>query len=281
MNEKSLKCLSELGFGSFEAEVYLALTREPGITGYRVAKIIGKPVPNTYKVLDKLQAMGAVLEDDSGKSRLYSAVPVQDYVKVVIRGLEHSSRKLEKELEELGKPPPEEGVYRLTTVNQVYQKAESIIGSAETSLLVDLDPIPLDELQPHIESAAGRGVKVLAHAHSDTMDRSIPGCEVVNSCKMDWPGEWIIVQADASDYLIGIITPDERRVYQAVWSRNPFIAPCIYQGYMNRAVLYRIILMFGAGREYDEIKDEMYRLWREFGVDDPGSVALHKLLREL
>lgn len=281
MEKDIITQLQELGFNAFEAEVYLALAREPGITGYRVAQIIGKPVPNTYKTLDNLESAGAVMVDDSGRSRLYSSVPVGDYIAVRVRGLKQAVKRIEKGLADLGKPPPEEGVYRLTTVHQVYRKAETIIAAAETSLLVDIDPIPLEELRESIEGAAGRGVEVLAHVHSDTMDSAIPGCEVVNSCKLDWPGEWVIVQADARDYLIGIITPDQRRVYQAVWSRNPFIAPCIYQGYMNRAILYKIMLMFGAGREYQEIREEMLRLWRSFGADDPGTLALHKLLRDL
>ncbi|MBN2586602.1 MAG: TrmB family transcriptional regulator [Candidatus Fermentibacteraceae bacterium] len=281
MKKDIIDHLEELGFSGFEAEVYLALVREPGVTGYRAARIIGKPVPNTYKTLDGMEAAGAVMVDDSGRSRLYSAVPIDDYVDLKVRGLKQSGKSAKKCLDNLGKSPPEEGVYRLSTVHQVYQKAENIIRSAETSLLVDIDPIPLEKLRRIIEEAAGRGVKVLAHVHSDTMDWTIPGCEVVNSCKLDWPGEWVTVQADARDYLIGIITADQRRVFQAVWSRNPFIAPCIYQGYMNRAVLYRIMLMFGAGRSSDEIRTEMLRLWNECGVDDPGTGALHRLLRDL
>lgn len=281
MKKDILAHLQELGFSAQESEAYLALVREPGVTGYRVAQITGKPVPNTYKTLDRLESNGAVMVDDSGRSRLYSPVPIGQYVDLRVRGLRHSGEKLENALEEIGKPPPEEGVYRLSTVHQVYQKAQEIIDSSRKSLLVDVDPIPLMKIEDSVRKAAGRGVKVLAHVHSESMDRSIPGCEVVNSCKLDWPGEWITAQADAGDYLIAIISPDERRVFQAVWSRNPFIAPCIYQGYMNRAILYRVMLMFGAGREYEDIREELYRLWREFGAEDQGTVALHRLLRDL
>ena len=197
---------------------------------------------------------------------------------MVVRGLEHSGKILEKDLESIGKPPPEEGVYRLSFVQQVYHRAEQIISSAKNSLLIDIDPIPLERLKGSIEKTAARGVRVLAHIHSDPMDKNIPGCEIVNSCKLDWPGEWLVILGDAKEYLIGIITPDERRVYQAVWSRNPFIAPCIYQGYMNKALLYRVLLMIGSGKPFDMIKEELHRLWMAFGVDDPGTLALHDLL---
>ncbi|MEA3463157.1 MAG: helix-turn-helix domain-containing protein [Bacteroidota bacterium] len=271
--------LQNLGFSGFEADVYLSLLIEPGITGYRVAQITGKPVPNTYKTLENLQKMGAVLVDNSGKSRMYSAIPIGEYVDIVVRGLEKSRKILEKDMDSISKPPPEEGVFRLTTVHQVYHRAEKIIRSSVSSLLVDIDPNPLSHLKDSIEKTAARGVKTLVHVHSDTMDKSIPGCEVVNSCKLDWPGEWLIVQADAKEYLIAIITSDDRRVYQAVWSRNPFIAPCIYQGYMNKALLYKVLLMIGSGKPFEEIKDELHRLWSAFGADDPGTLALQELLK--
>lgn len=225
--------------------------------------------------------MGAVLVDDSGKSRLYSSVPIGEYVDVMVRGLEQSRTIVEKDIESLGKPPPQEGFYRLTTVHQIYQRAEKIIESSVDSLLVDIDPIPLSHLENSIAETAARGVKTLVHVHSDARDKSISGCEVVNSCKLDWPGEWLIVQADAKEYLIAIITPDDRRVYQAVWSRNPFISPCIYQGYMNKAILYRVLLMIGSGKPFEEIKKELHRLWMAFGVDDPGTLALQELLKDL
>ncbi|MCK4806070.1 MAG: hypothetical protein KAT09_00415 [Candidatus Aegiribacteria sp.] len=238
-------------------------------------------MPNTYKILENLEKAGAVLVDDSGKSRLYSAVPIGDYVDTIVREIEQSRKILEKDIQSVGKSPPEEGVYRLTTVHQVYHRAEKIICSAVSSLLVDIDPNPLTHLKDSIAKTAAGGVKTLVHIHSNAMDKSIPGCEVVNSCKLDWPGEWLIVQADAKEYLIAIITPDDRRVYQAVWSRNPFIAPCIYQGYMNKAILYRVLIMIGSGKPYEEVKEELHRLWMAFGVDDPGTLALQKLLKDL
>lgn len=70
-------------------------------------------------------------------------------------------------------------------------------------------------------------------------------------------------------------------MHQAVGSRNPFIAPCIYQGYLNKAMLYRITMMFGGNPDIKIIKAELDRLWMNYGVNDPGTVALMKLLKSL
>jgi len=78
---------------------------------------------------------------------MYSAVPISEFVEMVVRGLEHSGKILEKDLESIGKPPPEEGVYRLSSVQQVYHRAEQIISSSKNSLLIDIDPIPLERLK--------------------------------------------------------------------------------------------------------------------------------------
>ncbi len=45
MEKDIIAQLHELGFSEFEAEVCLALVREPGVTVYRAARMIGKPVP--------------------------------------------------------------------------------------------------------------------------------------------------------------------------------------------------------------------------------------------
>ncbi len=40
--DTSIKALTDLGLNNLEANVYLALLKEPGITGYRVGKTIPK-----------------------------------------------------------------------------------------------------------------------------------------------------------------------------------------------------------------------------------------------
>ncbi|MCD4707809.1 MAG: hypothetical protein K8S62_08720 [Candidatus Sabulitectum sp.] len=259
--------------------MYMALVRDPGSTGYKVAKALGKPVPNTYKILETLEAGGAVLLDDSGKSRLYSALPIKEYINQQIYSLKDTGEKLSKELQNLSTAPPEEGVYRLVNVNQVYAKAAAMIASAKFNLLIDADTLPMGRLREPIEAAASRGVTVLLHCHDE--DSTFEGCDIIRSCKLDWPGDWLVVLVDGIEYLISILAEGEAYVHQAVWSKNPFIAPCIYQGYLNKAMLYRITLMFGEKPTLELVKAELDRLWINYGVDDPGTVALMKLLKSL
>ncbi|MDM7993453.1 MAG: TrmB family transcriptional regulator sugar-binding domain-containing protein [Candidatus Fermentibacter sp.] len=194
-------------------------------------------------------------------------------------GLKQTCTTLEASLTGIGGLPPEEGVYRLQNVPQVYARAAEIVRSARRNLLVDAYGIPLARIQQAVEDAASRGVTCLVHAHRD--GTSVDGCEVIESCRTEIPGEWLAVMADGREYLIAVISSDEKRVYQAVWSRNPFIAPCVYQGYLNKAMFYRITLMFGAGKSREEIGKELNRLWKVYGSNDPGSEALNELLEHL
>ncbi len=161
----------------------------------------------------------------------------------------------------------------------MYAKAAAMIASAKSNLLLDADAIPMDRLRDTIEEAAARGVTVLLHCHDK--DSSFAGCDIVRSCKLDWPGDWLVVLIDGTEYLISILSEDENQVHQAVWSKNPFIAPCIYKGYLNKAMLYRISLMFGGEPTIEQVRAELQRLWSTYGVDDPGTVALMKLLKSL
>ena len=50
--ESSITALTDLGLNNLEANVYLALLKEPGTTGYRVGKTLGKAVSNVYQALE-------------------------------------------------------------------------------------------------------------------------------------------------------------------------------------------------------------------------------------
>src|SRR4051794_30795350 len=86
--KSALAALASFGFTDLEAEVYVFLLRESPATAYRVAQAIGKPVANTYKAVESLQAKGAVVVEE-GASRMCRAVPAGE----LLARLEHSFRE--------------------------------------------------------------------------------------------------------------------------------------------------------------------------------------------
>ena len=73
-DEESIRVLQTLGFSKLEAAIYTFLLQQPPTTGYGIALALGKPIANTYKGINALQAKGAVIVDES-QTRLCRAVP--------------------------------------------------------------------------------------------------------------------------------------------------------------------------------------------------------------
>ena len=275
---KSLEfLLMELGLSGLEAEAYLAVLAEPDSTGYRISQVLGKPAPNTYKALDSLVNKGAILADEGSRSRTFTAVPIREQILRKSRRLDMLADEIERGLEKIHKPQSEDGVYKLSTVHQVMARAEKMVENARDTLVADADNLPLRKLSDNFLSAAERGVRVLLHGREAM---NMPGCEFISSVTEGWQGDMLVLIADSSEYLIAFMSEDMRSLIQGVWSRN-FLAPCIYRGYMIKALFYRISMMIGEdGNSLKEIRTELLRLWDRWGYDDSGKEALEQVLRK-
>ncbi|UCG44385.1 MAG: hypothetical protein JSU73_07225 [candidate division WOR-3 bacterium] len=269
--------LSEVGFSGLEADVYVALLQEPGVTGYRVSRLIGKPAPNTYKALDSLRVKGAAVLDESSGSRTYSALPIGDYLNGLKRSLESRHEAIEKELQGTAVSLVEGGIYKLTTVDQVYARARAMIESARSVILLDVFPPPLAELEPDIRRAARRGVSVFIKAYAAVECR---GCDVIapeageTADLRYWNGDWLNIVIDCREYLLSFLKPGGAGVHEAVWSRNAYMAVLTYNGILHELLLTRVGHMMRADRTRDEIRRHVRELGRKYFGDSPWREVL-------
>jgi hypothetical protein len=186
--------------------------------------------------------------------------------------------EIEKGLQTIHKPHPEQGVYKLNSIHQVFTRARGMLSEARLSVVVDADTETIEELREDFEATAARGIKVLLHGRKPM---EVEGCEVISSVTEGWSGQLLVVLVDGAQYLIALMSRDLRSLVQAIWSRNQFIAACIYRGYMVKALFYRISMMIGEDKHsLEEIRAELNRLWDTWGYGDPGKEALQKLLRK-
>jgi sugar-specific transcriptional regulator TrmB len=267
--------LAGIGFSGLEAEVYLALLREPGATGYRVAQLTGKPAPNSYKALDALRAKGAALLDDSAGSRSYAAVPIGEYLDGMKRGLDSRKQEIEQALKGIATPPAQGGLYKLTAVEQVYERARGLLECARRVALVDVFPGPLEELRPDIARAAKRGVSVFVKAYRAV---EVPGCDLIAPAEGDapdlaiWNGDWLNVSVDCNEAVLAFLKPGETGVNEAVWSRNAYLGLMIYNGMLHELMLTRLLQMLRRDMTRKEMAPEITRLSerysRVFVADD-------------
>jgi hypothetical protein len=267
--------LMELGLTALEADAYLVVLAEPDSTGYRISQALGKPAPNIYKALDSLVTKGAVLADEGSRSRTFTAVSVREQIIQKSSRLEELGYEIEMGLKSLNRPDSGKGIYRLNSVHQVVAKAQEMINRSVDIIVADADNGPIQKFSEYFQKAAERGVKVLLHGRAPM---EVPGCEFISSVTEGWEGDMLVIISDQREYLISFMSKAMHSLIGGIWSRN-FVAPCLYRGYMVKALFYRIVMMLGnKSTSPGEIRTEVLRLWESWGYDDSGREALKNLL---
>jgi len=269
MRESVIDHLSELGFSGAEAAVYVALLQEPKATGYRIARLAGKPVPNTYKALDALHKKGAIVVDETGRSRTYTALPVSEFFEGMKRRLDTMRGHLEEELKGLATGAVEGGMYQLTTPDQVYGRAKTMLREARSVALVDIFPEPLEHLRGDLEAAAKRGVSVWMMVYKPG---EVKGCEVIAPKEPAvhleiWKADWMNVIVDSREALYSLLKKDGTAVHRAVWIKDPYLAMQAFSGAYHEFAFDRAGQLIWSGKSKDDIAAEVRRFSRRYVTD--------------
>lgn len=264
--DRARHLLTRIGLTGLEASAYVALLGEPGATAYRVAQLIGKPPPNTYKALDALLAKGAVVADESSGSRAYVAMPIREYLNLQRRDLDARQQELERSLSGVAVESVEHGVFRLAGIEQVYERCRAMIAGARMLVLIDAFPTPLGALKREAQAAAARGVDVFIKPYAPV---SIPGCDVldirVGASQLDiWNGDWLNVVADCSESVQAFLKKDGAGIFAAVWCRNPYLAMLDFNGMVSEFILTRVMRLAQEGKDGRTIDLEISRLARRY-----------------
>ena len=270
MKESVIDHLTELGFSGAEAAVYVALLQEPKATGYRIARLAGKPVPNTYKALDALHKKGAIIVDETGRGRTYTALPVSEFFDGMKRRLDTMRGHLEEELKGLALGSVEGGIFQLNTPDQVYGRAKTLLREARSVALVDIFPEPLERMRGDLEAAAKRGVHVCAMVY---LPGEVKGCEVIAPKKPAahleiWKADWMNVVVDSREALYSLLKKDGTGVHRAVWIKDPYLAMQAFSGAFHEFIFDRTGQLLWSGKSKDEIASEVTGFSRRYVTDD-------------
>jgi HTH-type transcriptional regulator, sugar sensing transcriptional regulator len=225
------QALSALGFTDTEAAVYCELLRAAPSTGYRLAHAIGKAPVNVYQALAALSQKGAVLIEDR-EARTYRATAPEELLTMLQHNFEGRSAEARTALEGLYAPVADDRLYQLTTVSQVYGRAEAMIERAQEVLLFDLFPAPFARLRPDLDRATARGVRVAGVVYEPVADcgfvtaASPGGAPIVER----WPGLQLSLAVDAREHLQALLSRDETQVKHGVWSDSSYLACLEHNG---------------------------------------------------
>jgi predicted transcriptional regulator len=283
MKERVRPLLSNVGFSALETDVYMALLKEPGASGYRVAQMFGKSVGSIYKALDSLRVKGAVVANETTRPTTYVALSIHEYMNARRRDLEVLETKIEQELEEVVAGPEQRGVFDLTSVGQVYERCRDLLRSAQTVALLNIDARPLEELRGELMAAADRGVKVLIKTRAPA---KIPGCGILapgapspvpgRPSSDVWSGDELGVAVDFREYVQAFIKSDGSGVEEAIWVRQPHLANQVCSLFQSDFTLTKVSVMVQAGKDVKAIGQEMQRLTRSLEVPAPPGLIPHE-----
>ncbi|MBU8871628.1 MAG: hypothetical protein KOO60_12250 [Gemmatimonadales bacterium] len=136
------KLLRNLGLTETEADVYLALlkaARGKPVSGYKVAKIMGRDPANLAKTLASLGRHGAVRVVQE-KPRLFLPVPPDEFTGQVLDKLVSTQKHVVELLREFEATPPAGTALALAGPDQVLERARLMLGNCRSEALVFASP---------------------------------------------------------------------------------------------------------------------------------------------
>lgn len=250
-SDNHIQSLMAMGLNALEAEVYTHLLKTSPLTGYGVAKALGKPAANVYKAIDTLADKGAVIVDE-GWARLCRAVPAKEFLVRLERDFSRHRKAAEAVLKRLPGPGEDTRIYHLRSRDQVFGQCRRLLAKARRVVHVDIYPDPLRELRDDIIAATKRGVQVIVKTYAAV---DIPGVEILVEPEAElilgrWPGQWVNVVIDYSSFTLALLTAEGKDVVQAIWSASPYVS-YIHHGRLACELAYtalRIEFERGASR---------------------------------
>lgn len=223
--------LAALGFTELETRVYVALLRQSPQTGYALARALGKAAANVYQTLSALARKGAVLLEEAGGSRSATAVPPRELLDRLERRFRDSRNAAEQALARVHVQAPGDRLYQVQDPEQFYARAEAVVERAQEVLYFDLFPEPLRRLEPVLRRAHARGLRLagLVYAPVDLPFRTVMALRPQLALER-WPGWQATLCADASEFLVGLLARDGRRLLHGLWSDSTYLACLQHNG---------------------------------------------------
>ena len=255
-NRSTVKALSDLGLNNLEANVYLALLKNPGTTGYRIAKELGKAVSNVYQALESLALQGVALQRYEGKDRIYSPLPLNEVISLFKTNHENRIAVLEDELKDFESPVIESAIYKINSSNQLFNKITSLLKEVNSSVLITADSFFLERLRPQLETAGSRGKTILILGYEDLVFKNCDFLKLSSGKKAPWPGHWIIIDIDGIQHLIAFFEKPDTLTH-AVWCNDQYVS---YWIHFFMLADFTLMTFFEEAHDKDEYRDIFKRI---------------------
>jgi len=247
--------LMKIGFSEYEAKAYVALLRESPVTGYQLSKLSGVPRSMIYEVLGKLTARGAAMTLRTGRSTKYAPIPAAEFLDQLHREHEELTASLKDDLATLTSASDLEYVWNIEGHENIMAKAMEMLDRAKARVYLAILPATFPALQPTLDGAIQRGVRVVVYT---TSDLDLPGGQVVvahvsEETLSQAGGLGLILVIDGEEVLVGEwLTATQAR---ASWTSSPLLVFVAEHHLRTDLYLPQILALLG-DRALDIIQEE-------------------------
>jgi sugar-specific transcriptional regulator TrmB len=159
--------LSELGFSSQEARVYVALLQQPSATGYEVAKSAGLQRANVYQVLASLAERNVVARISADAPARFVALPPADVLGRIKRQTAERADSLIADLAAMAAPREQAAFFTLRDREAVIDRSAALVAEATKRVAVCAWAADLDWLAGPLRAASQSGCQVVVNVFGD------------------------------------------------------------------------------------------------------------------
>ena len=225
------------------------------MTMAELSKQSGVPRSMIYEVVGKLTARGAALTLRTGGSTKYAPIPADEFLDQFHREQKELITSLRDDLTVFTSAPDLEYVWNIEGHESIMAKAMEMIEQAKARIYLALLPATFPTLQPALEEAMERGVRVVIYT---TGDVDLPNGEVVvapmsEEALSQAGGLGLILVIDGEEVLIGEwLTATQAR---ASWTSSPLLVFIAEHHLRTDLYLPQILALLG-DRALEVIQEE-------------------------
>jgi HTH-type transcriptional regulator, sugar sensing transcriptional regulator len=272
MNQEEV--FAQLGFNQLEAEVYVALLKHGPQTAYKIGKLLNRPTANVYKAVDVLAFSGAI-EVEEGSVKVCRAIAIKSLAQQLQNNYKNKIDKAVAQLSNLKTDVEEEGIYKLQTVDSVFQRALEMLKRSNHVVVVDAFPKALTKLGDELNKLPKKGVEVFVEAYEPIKLQKgvsvvIPG--ISKEALKYWKAQQLNIAVDGKEILIALFNNDLSELIQATYSNNLYLSCIVYSGLLSE----HKTIQFSNAKNMDEIAKIKARQKFFYNSNVPGLEQLFK-----
>jgi len=177
--------------------------------------------------------------------------------------LERKSKILEEELKELAAPPVETAIYKIDSMDQLFNKVNTLIREAKGAVLLTADGFFIERLKPELEKAGENGRTILILGYEDIELKHCDFLKLTTCNNSPWPGHWIIMDVDGIQHLIAFFEKPDTLTH-AIWCDDQYVSYWIHFFMMADFTLMTFFEETRNRPEYREIHDRINGIYRKY-----------------